>query len=123
MATMYCGLCRRPVEARRQVGVGTAILAVFTAGLSLLAIPFYSQRCSICKSTALSRLGPQGALPGDASDAPLATLEQRLRRAEADMDAAHVEIERLTEERDFYRNLLDDPTRRGERSGESGRSG
>jgi hypothetical protein len=117
MATMYCGLCRRAVDARRQVGVGTAILAVFTAGLSLLAIPFYPQRCSICKSTALSRVGPQQTLPGDASGAHLVTLEQRLRRAEADMEAATVEMERLAEERDFYRKLLDDPDRRGDRSG------
>jgi hypothetical protein len=42
---MYCALCRRPVEAGRQVGVGSVVLAFLTGGLSLLAIPFYAKRC------------------------------------------------------------------------------
>jgi hypothetical protein len=110
MATMYCALCRRPVEARRQVGVGTAILAVFTAGLSLLAIPFYARRCSICKSAAVSSTGPDGRTVADVSVARVAELERRLSLAQGEMDAASVEIERLTEERDFYRQLLGNPT-------------
>ncbi len=109
---MYCALCRRPVEARRQVGVGSAILAVFTAGLSLLAIPFYARRCSICKSTAVSAIGPDGRPAGDAPSARVAAAEQRLGLAEGELEAAKAEIERLTEERDFYRQLLDDPTRK-----------
>ena len=56
MATMYCELCRRPVEAKRQIGVGTLILVFLTTGFWLLAIPFYRKRCSICKSTAISRV-------------------------------------------------------------------
>lgn len=110
MATMYCALCRRPVEARRQVGVGTAILAVFTAGLSLLAIPFYARRCSICRSAAVTATGPDGRPVGDASVARLAAVEQRLRLVEGALEAANTDIERLTEERDFYRQLLGEPT-------------
>jgi hypothetical protein len=119
MATMYCGLCRRPVEARRQVGVGTAILAVFTAGLSLLAIPFYSRRCSICKSPAVSQVGPDGPV-GDGQLARASALEERLRLAQGDLDAANTEIERLTEELDFYRKLLDDPASRVRDAGSHG---
>jgi hypothetical protein len=111
MATMYCALCRRPVEARRQVGVGTAILAVFTMGFSLLAIPFYSRRCSICKSEAVSVVGPDGVPVGNALAGQLVALERRLGQAAGALDAANAEIERLTEERDFYRQLLGDPSR------------
>jgi hypothetical protein len=111
MATMYCALCRRPVEARRHVGVGTAILAVFTAGLSLLAIPFYARRCSICRSAAVSMTGPDGRTVGDASAAQVEALERRLSLARGETEAAHAEIEHLTAELDFYRQLLEDPTR------------
>jgi hypothetical protein len=118
MATMYCALCRRPVEARRQVGVGTAILAVFTAGLSLLAIPFYARRCAICKSAAVSSAGPDGRAMTDATVERVAELEHRLSLAHGEMEAASAEIERLTAERDFYRQLLGDPTpRSGDRPG------
>jgi len=109
MATMYCALCRRPVDARRQVGVGSAILAVFTAGLSLLAIPFYAQRCSICKSAAVSAIGPDGRPLGDVPAARLEAAEQRLSLVEGELDSANAEIERVSEERDFYRKLLGDP--------------
>lgn len=114
---MYCGLCRRPVEARRQVGVGTAILAVFTAGLSLLAIPFYPRRCSICKSAAVFAKAPGGEPVGDASATRLGASEQRLRRAESELETASAEIERLTTERDFYRQLLGDPATRTRNTG------
>lgn len=111
MATMYCALCRRPVEARRHVGVGTAILAVFTAGLSLLAIPFYARRCSICRSAAVSMTGPDGRTVGDATAAQVAALERRLLLAQGEVDAANAEVGQLTEELDFYRRLHGDPTR------------
>jgi hypothetical protein len=111
MPTMYCALCRRPVEARRQVGVGSAILAVFTAGLSLLAIPFYARRCSICKSAAVSGVGPDGRNVGDATAARIVTLERRLAEAEGEVEAANGTIQRLTAEQDFYRQLLGDPSR------------
>jgi hypothetical protein len=109
MATMFCALCRRPVEARRFVGVGTAILAVFTAGLSLLAIPFYARRCSICRSAAVSMTDPDGRTVGDATAAEVAALERQLRLARGEMEAANAEIEHLTEELDFYRQLLPEP--------------
>jgi len=38
MATMYCALCQRPVEARRHMGGGTIIVGVISAGLSLIAL-------------------------------------------------------------------------------------
>ena len=50
MAKKYCGLCKRNVETKRQIGVGTLILTICTAGFWILLIPFYSQRCSLCKS-------------------------------------------------------------------------
>ena len=54
MSTMYCNLCKRHVEAKRIIGIGSLILIVLTGGFWLLAIPFYSKRCAICKSDALS---------------------------------------------------------------------
>ena len=51
MAIEHCALCDRKVDARRQIGAGTLILVLITAGLWLLAIPFYSARCPICKSS------------------------------------------------------------------------
>lgn len=110
MATMYCALCHRPVEARRHVGIGTAILAVFTAGLSLLAIPFYARRCSICRSAAVSMTDPDGRSVGDTAAARSPELEQRLSRTIGDLEAAHAEIEQLNEELEFFRQLLPDKT-------------
>lgn len=54
MSTMYCNLCKRPVEAKRNIGIGTIILILITGGVWLLTIPFYSKRCTICKSDALT---------------------------------------------------------------------
>jgi hypothetical protein len=114
MATMYCALCNRPVEANRQIGAGTVILAVFTAGLSLLAIPFYHRRCSICKSTALHATPAEAEARGaTGSVARIAELERRLGLVENELEAANVELRRLTAERDFYSQLLSDPNRRG----------
>lgn len=106
MATMYCALCQRPVDARRHFGIGSAFLAVFTAGFSLLALPFYSKRCSICRSAAVSPTIPKTALTS--SGPQLADLERRLNLAESEIEAAHSELDRLREERDFYRQLLGD---------------
>lgn len=61
MATMYCNLCKRPVEARRNIGLGTFILALLTGGISLIFIPFYAKRCQICKSDAVSKISKSGA--------------------------------------------------------------
>jgi hypothetical protein len=120
MPTMYCALCDRPVEARRQIGAGTVVLAVVSVGLSLLAVPFYARRCSICKSTAVSMTAPGQGLVARAASSParLADLEQRLRSTEGDLEAAMVELERLRTERDFYRQLVGDPAAR-----EKGRAG
>jgi ribosomal protein L37E len=56
MSLRYCQLCQRPVEAKRHIGVGTLILVLFTCFLWIIAIPFYSKRCPICKSLELSKL-------------------------------------------------------------------
>jgi hypothetical protein len=113
MSTMYCALCSRPVDARRHLGIGTIALAVLTAGLSLLAVPFYPKRCSICRSTAVTLSPPAGrdSLP----PSRLEELEQRLRLMEEELEAAGSDIRRLSEERDFYAQLLGDPARRTQR--------
>jgi hypothetical protein len=56
---MYCHLCNRPVEAKRQIGIGTLILVLITGGLAIIAIPFYPKRCSICKGHVLSKIMKQ----------------------------------------------------------------
>jgi len=114
MPAMYCALCRRPVEARRHIGAGTVILAVVSLGVSLLAIPFYAKRCCICKSAAVSTTAPDAgdAADGSSSLVRLADLERRLSLTEGELEAAVVEIDRLRTERDFYRQLLGDPTAR-----------
>lgn len=114
MATMYCALCNRPVEAKRQIGVGTVALAVFTAGVSLLAVPFYPKRCSICKSSAVS-LSPPEFTPAGAGATPLARLaelEHRLSMVEQELEATGGDLSRLKDERDFYNQLLADPAAR-----------
>ena len=118
MATMYCALCRRPVEAKRHLGAGTVILAVITGGAWLVTIPFYSKRCAICKTKAVSTTGPGGRplTSGAASVTRLAGLEQRLTVTESELDAARDELDRLRAERDFYRELL------GDRVHEAGRT-
>lgn len=58
MSTLYCNLCKRPVEAKRNIGIGTLLLCVLTAGFWLIVIPFYSKRCPICKSESISALPP-----------------------------------------------------------------
>jgi hypothetical protein len=50
MTIKHCVLCDRKVSAQRQIGVGTLILVILTAGLWLIAIPFYEERCPICKA-------------------------------------------------------------------------
>lgn len=101
MATMYCALCGRPVEAKRQIGAGTIILAVVTGGLWLVAIPFYQKRCSICRSAAVSWTPP-------AATGRISAVEERLTRTEGELEAANAELDRLRQERDFYRDLLGD---------------
>jgi hypothetical protein len=109
MPTMYCALCRRPVEARRHIGAGSVLLAFATMGFSVLAIPFYSKRCSICKSTAVTQtpIESQAQAPAGAL-ARTAALEQRLSLTEGELEAVNVELERVRTERDFYRQLLGD---------------
>lgn len=118
MATMYCALCGRPVEANRQIGLGTVIMAVFTAGLSLLAIPFYPKRCSICRSAAVSDSPPDREFGAKGPHTRVTDLEKRLRLVEEELETAGNELQQLRAERDFYRQLLDNPAAR-----EAGRPG
>lgn len=117
MATMYCALCGRPVEATRHIGPVTVLLAVLTAGVSLLAVPFYAKRCSICKSTAVSRTAPDGTLAADGvpTAARFAELERRLSLAEQELEATSTELAELRAERDFYKQLLGEPRAREQR--------
>jgi hypothetical protein len=43
---------------------------------------------------------------------PAALLEQRLGAAEGELESTQAELERVRTERDFYRQLLGDPTLR-----------
>lgn len=49
MAIRHCEMCDRPVQTKRQIGVGTLLLVLITWGFWLLTIPFYRQRCPVCK--------------------------------------------------------------------------
>ena len=110
---MYCALCRRPVEAKRHIGVGTLILAVVSFGVSLLAIPFYKRRCCICRSAAVSVTPPDAGIgAGPPAQGQLTELRSRLSVTEAELEATGTELERLRTERDFYRQLLEDPALR-----------
>ena len=122
MATMYCALCRRPVEGKRQIGAGTIVLAVITGGVWLIAIPFYSKRCSICKSAAVSKTMP-GETPvasGAAAPPRIEGLERRLSLTEGELESTREELDRLRTERDFYRDLLGDRAHEADRRGLSG---
>ena len=50
--TRFCLNCERKVRAKAHYGIGTLILAVITAGLWLLVMPFYPARCPICQDSA-----------------------------------------------------------------------
>ena len=50
MAQKYCNLCKHNVGTSRQIGVGTFIMILVTAGFWIFAIPFYGQRCNICRA-------------------------------------------------------------------------
>ncbi len=49
-----CMMCQRDVQTRRKIGAGSLILVLVTAGLWILAIPFYRQRCPICSGSMFS---------------------------------------------------------------------
>jgi hypothetical protein len=111
MATMYCALCNRPVEAKRHLGVMTALATLATGGFWLLALPFYSKRCSICKSTAVSATIPNTSIRASNVPAKIADLERRLVATEGELEVANAELDHLRTERDFYQQLLADPAR------------
>ncbi len=46
-----CMMCQRDVQTRRKIGAGSVILVLVTAGVWILAIPFYRQRCPICSGS------------------------------------------------------------------------
>ncbi|CAN5637717.1 hypothetical protein BH23GEM10_BH23GEM10_17750 [soil metagenome] len=109
MASVYCALCDRPVEGTRHIGVGTIVAAVLTAGISLLFVPFYRRRCSICRSTAITPTNPYlGAGERNVSPRHVAELEQKLDTSQTELEDVNEELDRLRTERDFYRQLLGD---------------
>jgi hypothetical protein len=55
MSIKYCELCKREVEPRRQIGVGTLLMVFITFGMWLFLIPLYSKKCPICKGEQLTK--------------------------------------------------------------------
>lgn len=51
MAMRDCAFCERPTQFKRNIGVGSLLLVILTAGFWIFAIPFYSPRCSICSAS------------------------------------------------------------------------
>ena len=56
MSLKYCALCKRNVEPKRAIGIGTLLLVLCTFGFWLLLIPLYRKKCPICKTTLLSNI-------------------------------------------------------------------
>ncbi|MFY1939794.1 hypothetical protein ACOTC8_30185 [Achromobacter xylosoxidans] len=52
------------MQTRRKIGAGSVILVLVTAGLWILAIPFYRQRCPICSGSMFGEV-EQGAAVAD----------------------------------------------------------
>jgi len=48
MQTAYCPDCGKVTGHKRAMGKGTLIAALLTLGISLLAIPRYPLRCTVC---------------------------------------------------------------------------
>jgi hypothetical protein len=48
MQVAFCANCGKHTGHKRSIGVGTALGALVTVGLSLLAVPFYPKRCIVC---------------------------------------------------------------------------
>jgi hypothetical protein len=44
----YCPACEKERGFKRQISVGTLLAVIFTAGVWLLALPFYPKRCIVC---------------------------------------------------------------------------
>lgn len=51
MKVAFCANCAKYTGHKRSIGVGTALGAVVTGGVSLLAVPAYGERCVICGLT------------------------------------------------------------------------
>ena len=49
MSIKKCVHCDKQIDAKRNIGIGSLILVLVTAGLWILVIPFYKKRCPICK--------------------------------------------------------------------------
>ena len=75
------------------------------------------KRCPICKSDALTYAVPgTGEKPLRGSPyARITELEGQLREMESALESTHNELDQLRMERDFYRQLLEDPAKRQER--------
>ncbi|QXF35248.1 hypothetical protein CE143_20275 [Photorhabdus luminescens] len=51
MTMKYCSVCQKNVDAKIKIGIGSLIAIIFTGLFWLLALPFYSKRCSICENS------------------------------------------------------------------------
>ncbi len=54
MPIKYCTICKKEVEEKRHIGIGTILLCLITYGIWLLVIPFYKKKCPICKTDNLA---------------------------------------------------------------------
>ena len=103
MSVVYCALCERPVEASRLIRGRTYLWAFLSAGLSLLAIPFYRKRCPICMGKSLVPIPAEELARLYRAGRP--ELENRLVFVEEQMGRISEELDRVEAERDFYRDL------------------
>jgi hypothetical protein len=62
MQMIQCPNCGKLTGFKRNLGFGTLFMVVITAGLWLLAIPFYPLRCITCGLTSSAAKGSKGAL-------------------------------------------------------------
>lgn len=58
--TMYCELCKRPVNPTRRLTTVDVVLLIFTGGAWVFALFFKKKSCPICKGYVLSnRIGAE----------------------------------------------------------------
>ena len=48
MKALYCENCQKFTGFKRNLGIGTIIMIIITAGFWILLLPFYPKRCHIC---------------------------------------------------------------------------
>jgi hypothetical protein len=61
MQVAFCKNCGKHTGHKRSIGAGTVLGALYTSGLSLLAIPAYGKRCVVCGLTETEARGVTSA--------------------------------------------------------------